>query len=711
MYDLCLFPSIEEAIEGQRIADTARIAPATLFQTTINYDVVSAELKGSLVKFLMQEAKEIKKSVKRMADNKIAADTKLVEKRGRQSLDKEEEFGHDTDSGNGKDSIQSLRAQVNELLSLRNEVQAQLDNINHDLEVATATLTRTINSSTCYNLCDSLTNNNMQPIYDCSRDDTSSKSLDGRICIQYYYGGKSGVLNFLAGHNQVLVEADFVKGLLPRREKDMYEGDEDSLPTTIKTQFIGTQQYFTPSSHLLAIKNREQEKDKSKEILTSITTLFNSKICTWNDQAKGIVTIMNLFGYGCSDEATIFIMGGTLKSFFDDVGIDISTTQIANSLPARSTLGSWEIDTATDCLFGLCWGMKETGLSQLALTTDHGHRKGQDHLVKLLSFPERTSTGDLSIGNFCLDVDSGGHTTDNAANAIALSVMPFLTILNRFLGDVKLVAITGDAGGGASVQNLHPALKTRKLMDSHSKQLSCDMHNLNKAFEVACIDTWGRQGIAHNTIFQMLYLRSRIHKLIGKDYTRELYSKAWSMIVSQLRDDAAWQTIARKRCGGSFEDFMVRLEALEGGDDQDIDLAVKIANFAPSNLHDPVQTRWGTISDSVVFFADSWVVIYFFTKIIASTEKSNSQLTKTACALLSLMHNYEVTPTVDCNDIDSYIDSFGKGNNSSSIGEWTTESPTPILQAVLYFLYGFLQSFFNGEHDIVFRIMHMPHSS
>ncbi len=494
MYDLCLFPSIEEAIEGQRIADTARIAPATLLQTTINYDVVSAELMGSLLKFLEQEAKEIKKSVKRMAENKIAADTKLVEKRRRQSLDKEEEFGHNNNnSSNCKDNIQLLRAQVNEILSHRNEVQAQLDNIKHNLEVATATLTRAIDSSTCYNLCDSLTNDNMQPIYDCSRDDTSSKPLDGRICIQYYYGGKSGVLNFLAGHNQVLVEADFVKGLLPRREQHTDDEEEDA-PPTIKTQFIGTKQYFTPSSHLLAIKNREQEKDKSREILASITTLFNSKICTWNDRAKGIVTIMNLFGYGCSDEATIFIMGGTLKAYFDDVGIDISTTQIANSLPARSTLGSWEIDTAADCLFGLCWGMRETGLSQLALTTDHGHRKGQDHLVKLLSFPERTSTGELSIGNFCLDVDSGGHTTVGAADAITLSVTPFLTILNRFLGDVKLSVITGDAGGGASVQNLHPALKTRKLMDSHSKRLSCDMHkNLNKAFEVACTDTWGQR--------------------------------------------------------------------------------------------------------------------------------------------------------------------------------------------------------------------------
>ena len=67
------------------------------------------------------------------------------------------------------------------------------------------------------------------------------------------------------------------------------------------------------------------------------------------------------------------------------------------------------------------------------------------------------------------------------------------------------------------------------------------------------------------------------------------------------------------------------------------------------------------------------------------------------------MHNYEVTPTVDCDDIDLYIESFGLDYNSSLIREWTTESPTPILQAILYFLYGFLQNYFNGE-NIVSRI-------
>jgi hypothetical protein len=312
-YDLCLFPSMEEAIEGQRLADSARIASPTLFQTTIHDNVISSELKDSLVEFLKREAREIKKSVKRAADyqeSKFAANTKLAEKKRRQSMDDDIEFGPDDSNGNDKDVLQSLRYQVDELLNRRNEVQAQLNELNRDLQVATETLTQAINSSsTCYDLSELSVDNNM--MYDCSQDDTSSKPHDGRICIQYYYGGKSGVLNFLQGRSQVLVEADFVKGLLPRRENGTDEDKEDALPTTIKTQFIGTQQYFTPSSHLLAIKNREQEKDRSKEILASIIALFDTKKCTWNDRAKGIFTIMNLFGYGCSNEAAIFIMGGT----------------------------------------------------------------------------------------------------------------------------------------------------------------------------------------------------------------------------------------------------------------------------------------------------------------------------------------------------------------------------------------------------------------
>jgi hypothetical protein len=80
-------------------------------------------------------------------------------------------------------------------------------------------------------------------------------------------------------------------------------------------------------------------------------------------------------------------MGGTLSGLLGEVGMEITEKQISNVVPSRNTLREWEIDLATDCIFGLCWELKQAKVQQLGITTDHGHRKGQDHLVKLLSFP------------------------------------------------------------------------------------------------------------------------------------------------------------------------------------------------------------------------------------------------------------------------------------------------------------------------------------
>ena len=140
------------------------------------------------------------------------------------------------------------------------------------------------------------------------------------------------------------------------------------------------------------------------------------------------------------------------------------------------------------------------------------------------------------------------------------------------------------------------------------------------------------------------------------------------------------------------------LLSLEGGDDDDIDAAVKIANCAPTDLQEPLQTRWGTVLPSIQLFAEYWVIIYFFMQTLASTGKSNSQLTKMACALLSLMHNYELTPTMDFDDLDLYIEKF-KDDTSMLNRTRTKDTPTPILLATVHFLNGFNQAYFSGEYN------------
>jgi len=88
---------------------------------------------------------------------------------------------------------------------------------------------------------------------------------------------------------------------------------------------------------------------------------------------------------------------------------------------------------------------------------------------------------------FCLDVDIGEHSAESAANAIRMSVNDSWATLKEFVGDRKVVmeCITGDSGGGAAVQHLHPKLQSMDILEQWSRWVGCDMHGLQKPFEVA----------------------------------------------------------------------------------------------------------------------------------------------------------------------------------------------------------------------------------
>jgi hypothetical protein len=211
---------------------------------------------------------------------------------------------------------------------------------------------------------------------------------------------------------------------------------------------------------------------------------------------------------------------------------------------------------------------------------------------------------------------------------------------NKMKGkEVKLSVITGDLGGGASVQQLHPKLIQNKTMCKYSKRLACDLHNMNKALEVACIETWDKQGIGHKTPYQMCWLWNKIFKLSREDLGRQGVNEAWFTMINNLRGGRNWQTTAINECRHAFEDFMKRLQELEEGNDDDLDLAIQMITKAPTNVKDPVFSRWESVAPSIHLFAEYWIVIYFFARTIAQMEKAGSYLKTLSCALLSLMYN------------------------------------------------------------------------
>lgn len=512
VHDIGLFREIESAMLGRVNADNDIIIPKLLIRS-LNLDIISNNIKISLQEFSRNEkkkanytrtTKQINQKRKRMEQTDAEVEEETVDHLGEMKID-----------------IKVLRSKANEDMRHRDKIMAQLNEANIQLKKSVTDLNEALGLSNCDPL-----------IYDYQHDKKTGKlPTEGRDILHYYLGNTAGVLDLVGKPSErIIVEADLKKGLLL---------PEDGKKVHFQRKELGGRMYFVPSYHELTTKNRTAEKVRKKSIVDSMEALFSKEISIWSRKAKRLFTAMNSFGYGCSDEGTRFIMGGTLSGLFGEVGLKINEEQISNVVPSGDTLKNWEIELATDCLFGLCWEMKNAKVEQLGITTDHGHRKGQDHLVKLLSFPNLTSDGDYTIDFMCLNIDSAGHTTEEASNAIADDVSALLMILSEFLGDdVKLSVITGDAGGGASVQQLHPALQKKGQMDEWSKKLSCDMHNLNKALEIACIDTWGKQGIGHLTPFQMIWLFVRILKHVRKELVDcSLLDEAWGSTIQYLRDE------------------------------------------------------------------------------------------------------------------------------------------------------------------------------
>ena len=90
-----------------------------------------------------------------------------------------------------------------------------------------------------------------------------------------------------------------------------------------------------------------------------------------------------------------------------------------------------------------------------------------------------------------------------------------MPILKGELGDdIEISKITGNSGGGAAVQRLWPELVKNGTMGENTLWLSCIMHGMNKPLEIGCVDALGKQGIGHQTPWQMLFLFCSIIKKI-----------------------------------------------------------------------------------------------------------------------------------------------------------------------------------------------------
>ena len=116
-----------------------------------------------------------------------------------------------------------------------------------------------------------------------------------------------------------------------------------------------------------------------------------------------------------------------------------------------------------------CWEIAKDGAKHICIITDHGHRKGQDHFVKLICWAGKDDNDEWTIKYHCVDADIGSHSAKGAADAVQISTEEIMSILKGELGDdVEISTITGDSGGGAAVQRLWPELVKNGTMGENT---------------------------------------------------------------------------------------------------------------------------------------------------------------------------------------------------------------------------------------------------
>lgn len=294
--------------------------------------------------------------------------------------------------------------------------------------------------------------------------------------------------------------------------------------------------------------------------------------------------------------------------------------------------------------------------------------------------------------------DSGGHSAAEAAQAIKLSTELMLEILNEIIDNkVEIIGLTGDSGGGAASHYLIEELIKLGVMPDKpsSKMLACDLHNFVKPLEVACVDTWGGQGIGSKSPFQMVWLFVRMMKMLRGEVGRDGLDTMWGKTILKMRSDPTWMDLASNNFPQAYDMFVTKLNELE---DTDLDAALEISSAAPVNIQDPVFSRWGTVLAAISVFVKHWSTIYFFALTIKDDRKSGCHIWQIACALLSLMNNRdEEEPTNDglSRSLDDFIGSFQTDDDAPPTMKLKA-GQTPIFLAVLQFLDGFNKAYFDG---------------
>ena len=196
-------------------------------------------------------------------------------------------------------------------------------------------------------------------------------------------------------------------------------------------------------------------------------------------------TACTLHNSGGSDEGTAFTLAAAFWVASHEMGKALSPKQLGHGSPSETFLSDWEKRYAAKCFTLKCFKMRQNNTKYLHYSGDHGHRKGQDSLVKGWSYASWNKHGERVIDFLCSDIDKCGHSSKEVVAGINKS----FNCIQMLVPGVKCISSEGDAGGGGSVQSTFDDLIVANVLEDSSRFINCLLHGYSKALQGGGV--WG----------------------------------------------------------------------------------------------------------------------------------------------------------------------------------------------------------------------------
>ena len=436
-------------------------------------------------------------------------------------------------------------------------------------------------------------NNNTSNINGGDNNDATPTLSDDDVAVRNFVGEVKGplVLRYILGNRigqcelskdematNCISPRSLILGLLPPTKDESDDDGEDArmYNRVYDPSNLGRTQTFIPRGSVLVKTEYYNKLKECKTQLDKFLKLFQSEKCVIPSASLMIFILGSITGYGCSDEATIIMLGCAFKLVLHVMGIDITNAQVSKAVPSAATLATYEHALSAGCVAVMRQEMVDNNVTVASITTDHGYKGGLEVLPKIISYAvinAKTAT----VRRYVIDCDKGSHAAKEYARAIAHSA-------RRFLGDelaevVEVYSICGDAGGGGDgVTLVHDYLMKEGTMKSDSISGNCTLHSFNKAVQRAGEDILGAQGLGKHNPFQLLFVFSTMMKRCVKQYGRKRVDEMWDDTIEKLKSSQSWSDEAETMHKQAFCEFMNSTE-----------------KFSITMIQEPVHTRWGTV--------------------------------------------------------------------------------------------------------------------